>query len=369
MPIEQSLRERISEALAAANVDAEKGIVRDVVLLGLQSSNGYSYDESAVRAAVTSGLYEGVQVYADHVDEGSDGPRPFRELIGAARNARFADGKVRGDIHVIASTGGGRAFLEIAGKPALAGVVGMSHDAVGELSESGPRRVTSLRRVLSVDVVTRPATTKGLFEAQRGGEYDAKLREMAGQKVSVLTAGDATRRGLIVRGPMYEVEIDGEGSYPRLIPAELIQFEATEAKESAMANDKDTADLAALREQLAAQDVELKKLRDLTAIRDTADRVAQATAKLPAKVAARVAEKFKGKAADQAEVDGYVADVGALLEAARAEQNRGDADDDGVSVGPTAKRVTESGGESDEDLLRDAFGAFGMTTRLAKVEG
>lgn len=371
----QALRERTAEALGGSKVDTEHGVVRDVVLLGLESSNGYSYDEKAVRDAVAGKLYDGVQVFADHVPDDHDGtPRPMRELVGAIESARFEGGKVRGDVHVIQSSRSGAAFLEIAGKPALAKTVGMSHDAIGELSESGPKRVTALSRVVSVDVVTRPATTRGLFESARAdGEHDSKLREMAGQRVQVLTAGSATKAGIVVRGPMYEVEIDGEGSYPRLIPAELIEFDEIETKESTMANDKEAADLSVLRERVAAQDAELKTLRDQAALRETADHVAKATAKMPAKVAARIAEKFKGKAAPATEIDAHVADVVAILEEAKASKPAADETTERVveGAGPVLGKQDADGYGSDAELLTGAFAMFGMTTAsgAAKQEG
>src|SRR5689334_21137316 len=77
-------------------VDAVRGVIYGVRILGLQSKNGREYTEAAARGAVP--LYEGVKVNVNH----SKGPggRSYADRLGSIRNVQFA-GRVglRADFH------------------------------------------------------------------------------------------------------------------------------------------------------------------------------------------------------------------------------------------------------------------------------
>lgn len=144
--------------------DPAAGVVRDCKVLGLVSRNGRRYSRRAVASAAR--LYEGCPVYFDH-DEGAEGrSRPFIDKFGTLRNVRVGpDGGLRGDLHynprhLYADTF--RGWLETDPNG-----VGFSHNATGRVREDhdGTFVVEEIVEVESVDLVSRPATTEGLFEA------------------------------------------------------------------------------------------------------------------------------------------------------------------------------------------------------------
>ena len=156
--------------------DPDAGVVRDCKVLGLVSRNGRRYSRRAVASAAR--LYEGCPVYFDH-DEGAEGrSRPFIDKFGTLRNVRVGpDGGLRGDLHynprhLYADTF--RGWLET--DP---GGIGFSHNATGRVREDhdGTFVVEEIVEVESVDLVSRPATTEGLFEEVDGSKCE-ELTEM-----------------------------------------------------------------------------------------------------------------------------------------------------------------------------------------------
>lgn len=363
------IRERIRDALREAVVDTERGIIRDVVLLGLRSANAREYDEAGVRRAVEEGLYSGVHVYADHVPDDADGsaPRSVRELIGTTGNARFERGKVLADLNITTSDPTGRKVLEIASRPELNGAVGMSHDALGEMDE-GEKRVVEITEVLSVDVVTRPATTKSLFESE--GRMKKRARENVGRKITVRGAsGDVS--GMIVRGPVYEVEVEGE-EFPRTVPAELIVMDPEEPEEPDAAEppeepaaeaDDEEPEMDDKREG-TRPDPEVAELRRELGILRTREACRTAAEPLPPKLRERVLKRFDGQVATDEEVTAYVTDMQEAIADSKAAEPETDAELPSIWRGPRG-RVVES--ESDDDeisgLISSAFPGF------ARVEG
>ena len=158
----QKLRET-TYGKESPKVDEEKGIIYGVRCLGSESANGRIYTKQALEQA--SKLYEGKDVNLDHAAEaGAD--RLMLEGFGVLRNSRIeSDGAVYADLHYLKSHHAAATVVERVQK--IPENFGMSHDAVGEMSESvdGPDIVESLVEVNSVDLVRRPATNKSLFES------------------------------------------------------------------------------------------------------------------------------------------------------------------------------------------------------------
>lgn len=135
-------------------------IIKNASLLGQESRNGYSYATEGMRAAVQQGLYENVPVYLNH----STGARNVQDLAGQVRNARFEGMRIKGDIVTLPDANGSKIFDVAKHMPSC---VGFSHVASGRLvTKDGKRIVESIEKVFSVDCVSNPATTRGIFEGE-----------------------------------------------------------------------------------------------------------------------------------------------------------------------------------------------------------
>lgn len=158
---------RINECTPNAMGESAPGesVVRNCKVLGLQSKNNRRYLPEAVAGAIC--LYEGVPVYFDHAreSEANDG-RSWLAKFGRLENCKLAeDGSVRADFrfngkHIYAETF--RGWLESDPKG-----IGFSHNATGRVreDEDGTLVIEEITAVESVDLVSRPATTEGLFES------------------------------------------------------------------------------------------------------------------------------------------------------------------------------------------------------------
>lgn len=150
------ITERINDAFVRAQVDDQTRTISGVVLCGLVSANGHSYDPEALRRAAP--LYDKRPVFLDH-GEGSPHDRSTRDLAGRVRNPRFENDRLYGDIETI-DTDSGRTLLGIA--RANVPNVGMSHVALVQAEDDV---VTAILEVVSVDAVCFPATTRTFQES------------------------------------------------------------------------------------------------------------------------------------------------------------------------------------------------------------
>jgi hypothetical protein len=145
-------------------VDAEQGIVRHVKILGEESTNGRVYPRSC-RAAAAS-MYEGVRVNVDHPPrQAPDQERKFGEWLGAIQNVTDEETGLFGDLYLLMSDPNSPKVMEAAQKMAF--LFGLSHNAVTyQTPHDGKVVCTAIERVRSVDVVCKPATTRGIFESE-----------------------------------------------------------------------------------------------------------------------------------------------------------------------------------------------------------
>lgn len=142
----------------------EDGVVKGVHILGYTSKNGLTYTREAVAAAVP--LYEGKKVYADHpvIDkDGNETPRSVKEIVATiqAPVTREATG-MWGDLHLNTGHPYYEHFRWLAEN--APGEFGLSHSVFGEKGGAG-KSIIRIAEVESVDLVTTPATVKGLFES------------------------------------------------------------------------------------------------------------------------------------------------------------------------------------------------------------
>ena len=126
-------------------------------------------------------MFEGVQAFVDHPssEEEKTGRRSVRNLAGKYTNARFTDGKVRGDAHLLPNENG-KLYMDIAEN--MPDIAGNSQNATGLWrKENGVQVVEQLTKVFSVDLVASPATTRGMFESHNTqGDNDMEWNELTG---------------------------------------------------------------------------------------------------------------------------------------------------------------------------------------------
>ena len=148
-------------------VDREAGVIRNVKLIGLESSNSGGkrrYPKDTLSRA--RNLYEGAAIYIDHVTDPTKAAvvRSQRDHWGEVRDvSERADG-LYGDVHYLKKHSQTEEILERAER--FPNRVACSHSARAAVEyRQGYEIVTDIELVRSVDLVTQPATTKTLFES------------------------------------------------------------------------------------------------------------------------------------------------------------------------------------------------------------
>jgi hypothetical protein len=161
------ITERVSAPFFGAGADAvdeAAGLIRNVALCGLVSENDRDYP-AAVHAR-DHGKYDGAKVFFDHTDERTG--RKFRDWVGVVRAPRAAATGSFGTLELFKSDPNVPKLLEAAKK--CPDKFGMSHVAMCKTRrENGRDVVESIDAVESVDIVTDPATVKGLFRHESKG--------------------------------------------------------------------------------------------------------------------------------------------------------------------------------------------------------
>ncbi len=151
----------------AVRVDRQAGVLRGVKILGLESRNGRSYRPEALAQAAR--LYEGAKVNVNHPKGGPYAPRDYQDRIGVIRNVAARGDGLYGDFHFNPKHALAEQLLWDAEHAPEN--VGFSHHVEARLARSGQGAIVEeILRVQSVDLVADPATTRGLFEGQPGGE-------------------------------------------------------------------------------------------------------------------------------------------------------------------------------------------------------
>jgi len=133
----------------------------NLVLVGPKSVNNRVYAPDVLRKAVEDGLYDGVPIFLDHEEK-------IQNLVGRVTKAYWDEDKncIRGDIEIYDSPYSSLIDIII---NVFGSEFGFSHVVeaeVDEEKESGKEYVKHISKVKSVDLVTDPATTKGINEVQ-----------------------------------------------------------------------------------------------------------------------------------------------------------------------------------------------------------
>lgn len=146
-----------------ASYDEATGVVKNVDILGSVSKNNRRYSETVQKEAAP--LFEGAKAYLNHQPGNQmKEARRVEDMIGQYKNIHVKDGKTKGDLHLIKDK---KVVTEhvmpvVKDAPHL---VGNSIVARGQMSKGsdGVYDVEKIIGVRSVDMVSEPATTDGLF--------------------------------------------------------------------------------------------------------------------------------------------------------------------------------------------------------------
>lgn len=141
-------------------VDTSGNVISGVKLVGFNSKNNRVYTRKCLEEAI--GLYEGRPVNANHAAVGEE--VSIYDRLGKIQNVRMTDDGIYGDFHFLKTHPMSERILEAAQK--MPELFGFSHRALGTMKENkNGQEVSKIRNVLSVDLVSDPATTKSLMES------------------------------------------------------------------------------------------------------------------------------------------------------------------------------------------------------------
>ena len=177
--------------LADAKVNRETGVISRVAILAIESLNGRRYPMPTMQAAIQ--LFEGCKSFLNHSYE----TREIQELLGRFNNITVENGKMYGDLTLVDFH---EKVFNVAEK--TPDIIGFSIDADGivDIAEDNIEDVIEIKKVYSVDLVTDPATTKGLFESR---EETKEKKEESGMKLSEATIADLRRD----RSDLFELSV------------------------------------------------------------------------------------------------------------------------------------------------------------------
>lgn len=163
MSTNEILQEFVDSRGIQLAVNRESSVIEGVKILGLHSRNGREYLKEAVARALP--MYEGKPVNVNHPKGSPTAPRDYQDRIGQIRNVRIeqGDGGLRADFHFNPKHAMAEQLIWDAEHSPES--VGFSHNVQAKIKRSnGTVIVENISAVQAVDLVTAPATTKGLFE-------------------------------------------------------------------------------------------------------------------------------------------------------------------------------------------------------------
>lgn len=165
--------DRLVEALTfndrPSQVDREGGVIRGVKLLGEESANAPPHNHVYPRATREKalGLFRDARVCLNHPTRAQSGEtRPYQDGLGVVKDPREEGDGVYGDFHFnpehpLAS----QICWDAEHAPQH---LGFSINGDGDKRRDGGRTVVeAITGLSSIDLVSRPATTNGLFESRR----------------------------------------------------------------------------------------------------------------------------------------------------------------------------------------------------------
>jgi len=177
---------RLQERAASDSlrIDPTSGVLRDVKVLGRRSRNGRCYTSTPLRAALP--FYEGIRVNINHRPRGATDESPLGDRFGVLRRVRLLADGIFADLHYLTRHPLAEMIVEAARR--MPEALGLSHNAEGRaVVRDGVEIIEEITRVVSVDLVSDPATTRGLFESIAPSHYE--------QATNGRSLADAVRSG------------------------------------------------------------------------------------------------------------------------------------------------------------------------------
>lgn len=151
-----------------SSVDNKSRTLSNAVLMKPRSANGYTYTNRALQQFVEKAGKP--KSYFDH-SMWNDFNRPVRDLAGFIDNIRLEGDAIRGDAHIAPVEHGDMVLWFAELQPNVVGFSAVS-EAIMNDEES---EVLEILQVISIDIVTNPATVKGLFERTR--KYESLIKK------------------------------------------------------------------------------------------------------------------------------------------------------------------------------------------------
>ncbi len=228
--------ELVSEGVGSSfKIDREACIVRGVKILGTESRNKRSYTPQAISKARI--LYEGMRVNLNHPEESQKHKtRDYQSRTGILKNVTEAADGLYADYHYNPKHLAAEQILwDIEHNP---NSLGFSHvaDLRGKKTSNGGMVVEEIRMVKSVDLVTDPATTRGVFES---------LQEETEMDIASLTFEELSKaRPDLIQESLNQVEVR----------------EAAKAKDLELKTVKEQLEVYQGKEKLAAKQANVDKL-------------------------------------------------------------------------------------------------------------
>lgn len=192
-------------------------VIKNVVILSEHSLNKRNYTEDCQRKATT--IFEGMKSFVDHGKDGEN--RKVRDLIGYYSNVHYVaeEKKTKGDLNLIPDEPETGKILKMA--ETMPHLVGNSIHARGRYNtKDGIDVVEEIIEAFSGDIVTNPATTKGLFEEKNEEVDSMDIKELT------LPILESERPDLF---KVYKDEIDGLKESKKSLEQELDDYKAKEA--------------------------------------------------------------------------------------------------------------------------------------------
>ena len=197
-----------SGRLRQGKLNRALNVIEGTTLIGPLSSNGTNrkrrYSEAALKKIAA--MAEGLPGYLNHTrPEDAFKPRDVRDLAVRHRNVRFdaATQTVRSDMHVVPA----HADLVFGLAEQFGDHIGNSLVSRGAIQMEGDTEVVvDIMQLRSADLVTDPASTKGLFEGKESIGLPDLLVKVASQSTEQRLQ---EARHLLVFGPRFARLVDG----------------------------------------------------------------------------------------------------------------------------------------------------------------
>ncbi len=180
--MQESIQEFMCTPGCNIKIDREQGILHGIKIIGTQSRNGRVYPNNTLREAMP--LYENTKVNLDHPEGNPRQPRSYQDRFGLIRNVRLKENDgLYGDFrfnpkHPLAE----QLLWDAENAPEN---VGFSHNVEAIIRREDTNVIVEkIVSVRSVDIVTDPATTSGLFESENDDTAQTKTQELLPQESS-----------------------------------------------------------------------------------------------------------------------------------------------------------------------------------------